>query len=186
MPHPEAVRLGTSPHIKIGQGNPVWEIVSQKYAKRSETVSALPVRSLSKRPFLCSGPRSVHAGSLVVGSASVRPYDYRSVYLLVFLSCAGPIWDLQSFFSLFFTRCFELHLYLSVVLHLFLSVVTWSPSDENVLGTSLWVKQNLISYHYSDIFYLCCVWFYSKSPGYSVFGFWEVRVGLPLLLWFSG
>lgn len=104
MPHPEAVRLGTSPHIKIGQGNPVWEIVSQKYAKRSETVSALPVRSLSKRPFLCSGPRSVHAGSLVVGSASVRPYDYRLVYLLVFLSCVGPIWDLQSFFFSFFHK----------------------------------------------------------------------------------
>lgn len=44
------VRISTSPCIKVGQGDTVWEIRSQKPIKKSESVPGLTIRSPPRSP----------------------------------------------------------------------------------------------------------------------------------------
>ena len=86
-----AVRQSNLPCIKAGQGNPVWEVGSQKPIKESETAPVPSVRSTTRGPsyttVTCAeGLGQSRADSLVVGSVFVSSYDPRLVDICEF-SC---------------------------------------------------------------------------------------------------
>lgn len=62
MAYPIIIKPGTSPHMKVGQGNPVEGTGSQKQTKESETAPsptfAVAQEDQAAQPYLCRGPRS--------------------------------------------------------------------------------------------------------------------------------
>lgn len=152
------VRISTSPCIKVGQGNTVWEIKSQKPIKKSESVPGLTIRSPPKSPSYrtvtyAESIEQSQAGTLVISSVSVSSYALKLIGSVGFLVTA-----LTSLASTIFSMilpgwpvgfCIP-----------FFQLLDETSLMSIGLRTNLCVKQNIFRHNYINIFYSIKNWFY--------------------------
>jgi hypothetical protein len=106
MAYQVAKWLGTFPHSKGGQGNPLEGQGSQKHQKTSVTTNAPSVRSLqitklhNYNRMQSIQIRPALASWLLIQS-QWAPVSPGLLILWILLWCPGPLWLLQSFLPIF-------------------------------------------------------------------------------------